>query len=83
MGVNTYRVTRVTGKIPLWRIEHDGASDVALTEEDTMSIIGEWLQKDYEAGKGGEFRILWDGDPLGFKAPDLGTIFGDDASRSH
>jgi len=81
--VNEYRVTRITGKIPLWRIEHDGASDIALTEEDTMAIIGTWLQQDYEAGKGGEFRILWDGVPLGFKAPDLEAMFGDDPSRLH
>ncbi len=67
----------------MWHIEHDGASDIALTERDTMSIIGEWLQKDYEAGKGGEFRILWDGVPLGFKAPDLEVMFGDDPSRLH
>lgn len=81
--VNEYRVTRITGKIPLWRIEHDGASDIALTEEDTMAIIGTWLQQDYEAGKGGEFRILWDGVPLGFKAPSLDEIFNDPPSLSH
>jgi hypothetical protein len=67
----------------MWHIEHDGSTDIALTEEDTMSIIGAWLQKDYESGKGGEFRILWDGVPAGFKTPDLETIFSEIPSLLH
>lgn len=82
-AVNEYRVTRIKGKVTLWRIEHEGASDIALTEEDAMAIIGTWLQAAYEAGKGGEFRILWDGVPLGFKVPDLGLIFSDQPSLLH
>lgn len=81
--MNDYRVTRITGKVPMWRIEHDGASDIALTEEDTMAIIGTWLKQDYEAGRGGEFRILWDGVPAGFIAPDLGQVFGSETSPQH
>jgi len=81
--VNEYRVIRVSGKIPHWRIEHDGSADIALTEEDAMGIIGNWLQKEYEAGKGGDFTILWDGVPMGFVTPDLDLIFTDRPSVSH
>jgi hypothetical protein len=67
----------------VWRIEHEGSSDIALTEEDAMAIIGEWLKAGYESGRGGEFKILWDGVPFGFQVPDLELIFTEHPSRSH
>lgn len=81
--MHEYRVTRISGKIPVWRIEHDGAADLALTEEDAMAIIGRWLKSEYAEGKGGDFKILWDGVPMGFVAPDLELIFSDQPSVSH
>lgn len=81
--MNDYRVTRINGKIPHWRVEHDGASDIALTEEDAMFIIGEWLKHGFEAGQGGDFRILWEGTPKGFIAPDLDLVFSEEVSLLH
>lgn len=78
--MNEYRVTCVKGKIPHWRVEHNGASDIALTPEDAMVVIGGWLKKDVESGKGGEFRIMWENTWLGFIAPELETIFNDPSS---
>lgn len=81
--MNEYRVKRISGNLPMWRIEHDGSSDIALTEQDTMLVIGDWVQRDYEAGKGDEFLILWDNVPMGFRVPALETMFGDEPSRLH
>ena len=78
--VNEYRVTRVKGNIPHWRIEHDGSSDIALTPEDAMGIIGDMLKTDFESGKGGEFKIMWENTGLGFVAPELEKIFTDASS---
>jgi len=81
--VNDYRVTRVNGKIPHWRVEHNGVSDIALTEQDAMFIIGEWLKSGLESGKGGDFRILWEATPKGFITPDIELVFSEEVSLSH
>lgn len=78
--MNEYRVTCVKGKIPHWRIEHNGASDIALTPEDAMGVIGDMLKKDFESGKGGEFKIMWENTALDFVAPELEMIFSDPSS---
>lgn len=81
--MHEYRVTRVNGKIPHWRIDAGSISDLALTEEDAMGIIGQMLKDAFEQGQGGDFRILWEGVPKGFKTPDLDLVFSDPSSVSH
>jgi hypothetical protein len=71
--VVNYRITRVNGKVPHWRIECGAQTDLALTTEDAMSIVGEWLRK----REGGEFRILWENTPVGFEVPDLEYVLSD------
>ena len=81
--MHEYRVTRVNGKVPHWRIDAGSTSDLALTEEDAMSIIGQMLQDAYEKGSDGDFCILWEGVPSGFRTPDIELVFSDLSSVSH
>jgi hypothetical protein len=80
--VNEYRVSYVRGRVPIWRIQSGDATDVALTPEDAIKIIGKMVISNYERS-GGEFRVLWDGVPPNFSAPDVETINIEDVSLSH
>lgn len=80
--MNEFRVSYVRGKVPLWRIQHGDTIDIALTPEDAMRLIGRIVISNYDRS-GGEFKVLWDGVPVGFSAPDVETINIDDISPLH
>jgi hypothetical protein len=80
--VREFRVSYVIGKFPIWRVQNGEDTDIALTPEDAMRIIGKMVISDIDRS-GGEFKVLWDGVPSGFSAPDVESITVEDVTLLH
>lgn len=78
-----YRVVYVRGKVPLWRVEGANQTDIALTAEDALSLIGEMVKLDLGDKVEQEFRVFWDAVPAGFTVPDIEHVLGGDESTTH
>lgn len=73
----------VRGKVPVWRVEGANRTDIALTAEDALSLIGEMVKSDIGEEGEQEFRVFWDAVPAGFTVPDIENVLGGDESATH
>lgn len=80
--MNDFRVSYVGGRVPLWKIQHGDTTDIALTPEDALRVVGRMLSAGYDRN-GGDFRVLWDDVPFGTEIPDLEAVTEKDSSPSH